>query len=83
MKPGYAEGFVAITRGTREISVDLPRVEVHVGLPGVIAHELGHTMGLEHSLYPGDLIYPNVHAGMCITAEDLAQLERALEAQGR
>lgn len=69
----FEEGLYTSDVGNMKIAIY--EYANHTKLVRVLAHELGHSLGLEHVDSPGAIMYPlNQGAGLKATAADIAEL---------
>ncbi|MDD5209817.1 MAG: matrixin family metalloprotease [Elusimicrobiales bacterium] len=71
----YEEGLYKISGGIQ--TIEIYKYTNHAQLVSLLAHELGHALGLEHVADPESLMYPvNRGRGLNLTGKDLAELVR-------
>jgi hypothetical protein len=71
----YEEGLYIISGGIQ--TIEIYKYTNHAQLVSLLAHELGHALGLEHVADPESLMYPvNRGRGLNLTGKDLAELVR-------
>ena len=75
----FEEGLYKVNKGIR--SIDLYKYSDHNQLVRLLAHEMGHALGLEHVADPLALMYPvNKGDSLAIGTADIAELNRACTA---
>jgi chromosome segregation ATPase len=72
----FEEGEFSYENGQKVINIY--QFESRDKLIRVLEHELGHSLGLDHTASPEDIMYGlNVGSGQTLTQDDLAELDRA------